>query len=195
MAPRHPPRALCSLTSLNNQPKGLAQQTASAVALRVCCAATFQPPLNAVADTSPCEGLIGIFNLCRYSRQKLKIIHSLITSSLVKVPGRPCDLPVFQRSAGRWPRRSWRASSPLINGSVVVDTQRRLEDARAARRLPVFLRGCRGLPDIQFDFLGCSAQFSAPLRLPVPLAPTVKMVETRRLELLTLSLQRRCSSS
>jgi hypothetical protein len=59
------------LTSLNNQPKGQVE-----------------------------EGVIGIYDLCRYSRQKLKII-LLITSSLVKVPGRPFGLPVFQRSAGQ----------------------------------------------------------------------------------------------
>ena len=34
LAPRHPPRALCNLTSLNNQPKGQVQQAVSAVALR-----------------------------------------------------------------------------------------------------------------------------------------------------------------
>ena len=51
LAPRHPPRALCSLTSLNNQPKGQGQQTVSAVSCGACCAATFRLPLNAVAGT------------------------------------------------------------------------------------------------------------------------------------------------
>jgi hypothetical protein len=129
LAPRHPPRALCSLTSLSNLPNGM------------------------------CGGMIGVHYLVISRRNRSSSTLLPITSSLVKVrpPLRAAHLiggPGAQRSAGRWPRT------------------RRFEDTDQGTE-----RGVWGLR--------CRTRRGAARGL----------VETRRLELLTLSLQRRCSSS
>ena len=126
LAPRHPPRALCSLTSLSNLPDG------------------------------KCRGMIGVHHLV-ITTAKSKFFDLLpITSSLGKVraPSRAARLvdgSGVQRSAGRWPRT-------FARGHGSGDSRPALEPTATG--------------------IGDSG-----------------LVETRRLELLTLSLQRRCSSS
>src|SRR5512135_2519785 len=98
---------------------------------------------------------------------------------------------------------SRRPSGPLVGGlrwstrirggcAVVPDTRRRLEDQPANRRT-MSRRGTRrvvsGIGPELFDL----SVYARTLTREVP--PIGKVVETRRLELLTLSLQRRCSSS
>jgi hypothetical protein len=70
------------------------------------------------------------------------------------------------------------------------DTQRRLEDSRAVCKQPVFLREVLGSTRYS---LGCCV-LVAQFLLRLCWLSTARVVETRRLELLTLSLQRRCSS-
>ena len=84
-------------------------------------------------------------------------------------------------------------SRALIRGLARGDTPRRLEDPRAVYMTAwLSFEICRGLPDIQF-LVEWSVQLPAPHCFPREVA--MEVVETRRLELLTPSLQRRCSSN
>jgi hypothetical protein len=86
-------------------------------------------------------------------------------------------------------RSGW---SSRIRGSPVVDTTRRLEDLEPSAAQPGLLfESAWGLPDIQFHRQVCGQQTFILVWRSV----AAGLVETRRLELLTLSLQRRCSSN
>ena len=139
LAPRHPPRALCSLTSLSNQPNGLTA------------------PPDGGSDGGEARDLY----LCRNSRQKLKIKKKLITSSLVKVR-RPLSWPAIQRcacSAVRWSVTSSSWLKPTDQGISVWAAHKKTTRGLSSR--PMNSRcSCEilwGLPDIQL-VRSCSAQ-------------------------------------
>jgi hypothetical protein len=127
LAPRHPPRALCSLTSLSSSPNG------------------------------KCQGTIGVYHLVIFYGE-IEVIR--LTADHVFTWKGSCAL------AGRPPRR--RTEGPAIRWWVISNN------------------GARGHSS---GDRCCSRTHG---RLP---GTTGGLVETRRLELLTLSLQRRCSSS
>ena len=161
MAPRHPPRALCSLTSLNNSPNR-------------------QLPRD-VRD----------HHLVVLSRQKSKFKKDSISSDHVftlkgaavytRVSSDPLvgDLETL-------------GSSPRTNRSRAADTTRRLEDHEPSSSASqgFALRERPGSTRYSVPSSGAWSAVCGPRNLP----RWRKVVETRRLELLTLSLQRRCSS-
>jgi hypothetical protein len=163
LAPRHPPRALCSLTSLSNSPRGKCQEK--------------------VRDHITLSLITA----------EIEDHQFLITSSLVKVPPpkrRPQGLsPPVQLSAGRCPRTCRLETTD--QGIALVDTHRRLEVSRAVGGTAWILRVSPGSTRYS---VGCSAFGAGFLPRYWPL-DRGEVVETRRLELLTLSLQRRCSSN
>ena len=125
--------------------------------------------------------------------------------------------PIHRHSLGKVRRRSGsasaghstvvRSSGPLVGDLERLleptdqgipagpDTRRRLEDSLepSCETAVGPCESLRGLPDLQFDCARGLVQcryLSAAVRSGLS-----GVVETRRLELLTLSLQRRCSSS
>jgi hypothetical protein len=158
LAPRHPPSALCSLTTT----------------------ATHQEVSCRVARDTPCTQL-----------GEIEDLQSAETYPVVKV--RPCGLErtsvrlaassvPLQRSAGRWVLPTDQRSD------VGLDTKRRLDLAE-----PPYRQRSRS------SSLGLLAPIFTFCQVPVeavvfPPGPS-RVVETRRLELLTLSLQRRCSAN
>jgi hypothetical protein len=128
LAPRHPPRALCSLTSLSNSPEG------------------------------SCEGTSSGSSPCRYLTAEIEVRNSFslpITSSLGKV--RPPDgrrsgpRARVQRSAGRSVSRDC-CLELTDQGTDGRSTHRRRLDASRTvfRGQPEVRRWRRGLPDIRF---------------------------------------------
>ena len=127
LAPRHPPRALCSLTSLSSSPSGK-------------CGGT-------IGVISPCHHFGEIEVLRLYCRSRLHLERFVRPRGLSA-----SSADQVQRSAGGWHRACvrWHSSGDR-----------------------------------------CCSHAHAPAGH----GPGAGLVETRRLELLTLSLQRRCSSS
>ena len=162
LAPRHPPRALCSLTSLNNSPEGSCRQRSGKIHLVVLSSAEIE-----------------VQKRLNFFRSRLHFVR--------------CREPELAVPAIRWSVTSrLLAWSPRIRGQPVGDTTRRLEDSSRLDDQPGLLfESVRGLPDLQFHRQVCGQQTAYLASCPV----LAGLVETRRLELLTLSLQRRCSSN
>jgi hypothetical protein len=158
LAPRHPPRALCSLTTT----------------------ATHQEVRCRVARDAPCtySAKLKIFNLPKHI-QLLRFCRWRTEGSLA-APTEPLRIPPVQRSAGRW------VGCPRIRGAMSGD---RDEDPIVKQpSIGSWARTRLGL---------CAPLFSCGwcVRAADPPSFRSQVVETRRLELLTLSLQRRCSAN
>jgi hypothetical protein len=174
LAPRHPPRALCSLTSLSDSPKGESSREVRDLLLSFSTLT--------VATGEP----VGTVRI----RQKSKISRSFFADQhlhLVRcsaLPGGPAVRWSVSSSSWEW--------SPPIRGSPVETQNDGSTVSRAVVRTCLDLRVSSGVYPI-FSSVVVDRRRCVVLRVPVGRGPGV--VETRRLELLTLSLQRRCSSS
>ena len=117
-----------------------------------------------------------------HNSAKLKILQSAETYPVVKV--RPCGL---DKIALARPAVRWSVGIPTDQGNdenktaMAVGTCRTVVDANRPFNPPGPL-----VP--LFNFLLVPGGLTTPL-------PATRLVETRRLELLTLSLQRRCSAN
>ena len=149
LAPRHPPSALCSLTT-------------TATHQAVCCC---------VARDTPCTQL-----------GEIEDLQFAETYPVVKVRPRAnetsaCDLDRILANPA--------SSDPLVGGSIPTDqgSDVGVDKTTARSRRAI---ASRALPSSSLRL--CASLFTCGARV-------AKVVETRRLELLTLSLQRRCSAS
>ena len=158
MAPRHPPRALCSLTSISSSPNGQVRWKVQG--------------LHLIVTSAEIEGFDFFY------RSRLHLLRFW---------------PLRAGPAIRWSVTSSRSSSPLIRRwrAGGLDTHRRLEVTRAVWDSRGSCECCRGLPDIRLAGSGSKQGWFLLLRRS---GGREMVVETRRLELLTLSLQRRRSS-
>src|SRR3954447_25028754 len=163
LAPRHPPRALCSLTSASTWPGGR-------------CG----------------TGSIGFLEH-RRNRDLRFLVCRHYPVVKVRSPRRSRDAMrlascPFQRSAGRCALRE-----PTDQGIRWFGPETRNDGSRT--RLRTVIGACGG-PEGRLGALPEAIRVLSLLPRPgVILRSSSRVVETRRLELLTLSLQRRCSTS
>ena len=162
MAPRHPPRALCSLTSLSNSPKGSCRRKAGIITLSLNLRqkSKFKKDLN-------------------FFRSRLHFVRCCEPKPALSSDPLVGDLQVWPGAHGSGGHRVGHHKT-----------------ARRPRAVLVHSQGCalRERPGSTRSSIPSSGVRSADC-VPHCVRGPAGLVETRRLELLTLSLQRRCSSN